>query len=77
MNKEEKKTLLASLKKVRENPDGTEDWIVETYFQTITFAFIKFFEKQSKVKGLSFESVKIDNGRLVIYFVRKPWKYVL
>lgn len=76
MNKEEKRTLLASLKKVRENPDGTEDWMLETPFQTVTFGFIKFFEKQSKVKGLSFDSVKIDNGRLVFYFVRKPWKYV-
>ncbi|MBO4786672.1 MAG: hypothetical protein J5510_06370 [Prevotella sp.] len=72
----DKKNLLASLKKVRENPDGTEDWLAETPFQIINYAFIKCFEKQSKVKGLSFDCVKIDNGRLVLYFIRKPWKYV-
>ena len=72
MNKEEK-NLLASLKKIRDNQDGTEDWMVETPFEVINYGFIKTLER--KVKGLEFESVKVVNGKLTLYFIRKGWTY--
>ena len=67
------KTLLASLKKIRDNQDGTEDWMVETPFEVINYGFIKTLER--KVKGLEFESVKVVNGKLTLYFIRKGWTY--
>lgn len=68
-----KKTIIAHLKKIRDNQDGTEDWMAETPFDTINYGFIKAIE-QSK-KGLKFDAVKILDGKLVLYFVHKHWKY--
>lgn len=65
--------LLAKLEKVRENQDGTEDWKVETNFEVINNGFIKYLEKGKK--GLKFESVKVVEGKLVLYFIRKSWGY--
>ena len=70
----EQKTLLASLQKVRENQDGTEDWMAETPFEVINYGFIKSVERRTK--GLSFDSVKVVNGKLTLYFIKKGWKYV-
>ena len=70
-----RKTVVATLKKLRDNPDGTEDWIAETPFYTINYGFIKAFEKHPKVKGLSFDAVKSVDCKLVLYFIRKPWKH--
>ena len=72
MDKE--KFPIATLKKVRENQDGTEDWMVETPFEVIHYGFIKSIE--SSTKGLSFDSVKVVNGKLTLYFVKKDLKYV-
>lgn len=68
-----KKTLLAKLEKVRENQDGTEDWKVETPFEVINYGFIKYLEQGKK--GLKFDAVKIVDGKLVLYFIRKSWGY--
>lgn len=75
MKDDDKKNLLASLKKVRENPDGTEDWIASTPFKIINYAFIKAFEKNQKVKGLFFDAVKSVDGKIVLYFIRKPLRH--
>ena len=72
MEKEEK-NLLASLKKIRDNQDGTEDWMVDTPFEVINYGFIKTLERN--VKGLEFELVKVVNGKLSLYFTRKGWNY--
>lgn len=67
-----KETVIATMKKLRENPDGTEDWIAKTPFTTINYDFIKCFEKHPKVKGLSFDAVSSIDGQIVLYFTRKP-----
>lgn len=65
--------LLAKLKKIRENQDGTEDWKVETPFEVINYGFIKYLENGKK--GLKFDAVKVVDGKLVLYFTRKSWGY--
>lgn len=47
--------------------------MVETPFEVINYGFIKTLER--KVKGLEFESVKVVNGKLTLYFIRKGWTY--
>jgi len=72
MDKTEKQ-LLAKLEKVRDNQDGTEDWKVDTPFEIVNYGFIKCIEQAKK--GLKFEAVKIVDGKLALYFVRKSWSY--
>ena len=67
------RTLLAKLEKVRENQDGTEDWKVETPFDVVNYGFIKCLEQGKK--GLKFDAVKIVDGKLTLFFVRKSWGY--
>ena len=62
-------TLIASLKRVRKTDDGKEEWIAEIPFPSVNYAFIKQIERSRK--GLKFDGVKVEDGRLVLIFVRK------
>ncbi len=65
------KTMIASLKKVSVDEDGTETWMVRTPFKCLNREWIVFFEQQKIVKGLKFDSVRIVEGVLTIDFIRK------